>query len=340
MSDIYYIYSKSELSESLYICRNGERIERPFIKSNVYPLGIILSKIMRTLNPWFYGKNQLKYNNGKWFPLIEIPNLLLDFSNEDSSFSSIACEDKNLKATFNELLYRDISDKGYDAIYRLLTEYNSFINTYCKDKSNETMDKLNELVINKHITFPENFILPIENKVEMLEEGNSSQIFDPEIVKNKLFNFPKNICGLKKYRTLKKPLNIYKINSVSDLILACLQCIFENKNSLVKCRYCGDYFISTNRKKKYCHNYNEKNLKDDCYHKSNRQHTLQNEQLLSRKMHKSLRTYYARKYGETSDEYRNYMDESQKWRDDIKVGIETEENFVAWLETKFFRKYK
>ena len=49
---------------------------------------------------------------------------------------------------------------------------------------------------------------------------------------------------------------------------------------------------------------------------------------------------YANKYGSDSKECRRFLDESQKWRDRVKEGEVTDEEYGQWLKGCYSRKYK
>ena len=39
------------------------------------------------------------------------------------------------------------------------------------------------------------------------------------------------------------------------------------------------------------------------------------------------------------DDFKNYKEQSAQWRKDMKEGIKTEEEFIAWLKTASGRRY-
>ena len=136
--------------------------------------------------------------------------------------------------------------------------------------------------------------------------------------------------------------NYYEINSVIDLLSACLQEIFSKKKCIWICEHCGRLFVIPHRKDtKYCDFPSPENPNRNCKEQVRLEKQLQRDKAKeSAAIHKRIRTMYANKYGATSDELDTFLEDSANKRNLIKSGKLTEEEYVAWLKTFYVRKYK
>lgn len=139
---------------------------------------------------------------------------------------------------------------------------------------------------------------------------------------------------------LKEPVYVFDIHDIVDLILASLQCIFEEGYIIRKCFYCGDLFVIHRANQKYCPTSVYTTAPKNCYQLAKEQRQLEKEKSGSAQMDKSIRTMYATKFGTHSDEYNNYIEESSKWKKKVRAKKSTEEEFAAWLKTHYKRKYR
>lgn len=49
MDKIWYLFSPAKRTEALFLCKGNNFIDKPYIKSAVYPMGIIFSKAMKSI---------------------------------------------------------------------------------------------------------------------------------------------------------------------------------------------------------------------------------------------------------------------------------------------------
>ncbi len=328
MNKIYYLHSEESSCEAICICEENRNIENPFVISAVYPVGVIFSKILHTLKPWI--ENPYK---------VPMQETLKEFSNEDSSFSSISCKDSALKSIFNVLLCEDKSVKkirSNDECQSSIIMCMSYINLCCNKNELEKVKVLDMFVSSSGLTHPSKSIYP---EVDVMRIG--SAITDH-------FTFKPNV-GYKSKRLfsvatekpvtsneLVTPLTVYEISDVLDLILASLSAVFSQGYSMGVCRFCKTYFVSYDKKRKYCENLN-KNIKMGCYESANKKRIADKRASQSQKMYNSLREMYSRKPGE---EYENFKRESKEWNRKIRDNEASEEEYVTWLKSKYARKYK
>lgn len=343
MNNIYYLYSESGKSEALFLCYGSFRddennpLKKPLIRSNTYALGTIFLRLIKIL------ENFPDTNN----PFIEeeLLNCLTNYSCGDVSFINVTCEDKRLKDLFSELFRRSYFPQDRKVFGELINQIETLISRNChsssedsKNKKSNQIEKLNKLIIDNNISLPQKttYLPTYVNK-----DGKVSvqEIFEPK-EKNNFLRLYENLSKMKEHAKLKPPMYVFEIEKIQDLLLICLQLIFKNNYAIGKCRYCGDFFVYKNMKKKYCPIDNEELKKDDCYHRSNRERVLKSQQSQTRKMEKSVRAMYAKRYDIYNEKFQDLMREIDEWRCKIKLGEATDEEFEKWLETKYVYKFK
>lgn len=331
MNKIYYLHSEQGSCEAICICEENRNIENPLVISAVYPVGVIFSKILHTLKPWI--ENPYK---------VSMQETLKRFSNEDSSFSSISCKDDVLKSIFNVILSEDKSIqriRPYDEFQPSIIMCISYINLCCNDKDLEKTKVFDRFVFSSGFTYPPKSIYPeIDVKdAPKLKEGITDHFtFKPNVgyKSKRLFSIAteKSVTN----NELVTPLTVYEISDVLDLILASVSAVFSQGYSIGKCRFCENYFVFYDKKRKYCENLN-KNIKMGCYESANKKRIADKRASQSQRLYNSLREMYSRK---SEEEYENFKKESKEWNRKIRNNEASEEEYVAWLKSKYARKYK
>lgn len=357
MLKMYYLFSQSskkDLLEAIYICDNGESIENPTAKTGVYPMGTFLSKTIALLKPWY---------DCNFHPFLKEKKLLKEFENftkKDLSFSNAVCDDFAVCYMLKLLLIHGDAiarDRNEEQIGQLLKGYMNYIEL-CQDNKESDFNsnsKLKLLINQNKDEFPKylHYDGKTSNNQKKISKNEIKNLLSYSQQNNNYFSAPLKKVSQKqlfkdtsplsyvketKWGALKYPINVFDIHDIIDLILSSLHCIFEQKYVLCKCAYCGGLFVTSNQKKKYCPNLDDENT--SCYDKAKLVRQLERENSGSTQLHKSIRTIYANKYGTDSHEYRSYMEESQIWRDKIKKGETTEEEYVVWLKSHYKYKYK
>lgn len=330
MNKIYYLHSKQGAYEAICICEGTRNIENPFIISAEYPVGVILSKLLHTITPWV--ENPYKTS---------VSEMLKVFSNEDSSFSSVSCKDSQLKSIFSTLLNDDKSIKrvhSHDDFRSSIIRFLPYLELCCNDKGLEKLEALDMFVFSSGFSYPKKSIYPEIDVTKIKAEVTDCHTFKPNVKSRskRLFNIETESKVVYTYNELKTPLTVYEVSDAFDLILASISAVFSSGYSIGKCRYCKNYFVSYDKKRKYCENLN-RNIKLGCYGTANKKRIADKSASQSQKMYNSLREMYSRKTGE---EYENFKKEAKEWNKKIRDNEETEENYVNWLMSKFVRKYK
>jgi hypothetical protein len=368
MAKLYYIFSeisekekgnKKEFREAIYQCSGENFNENADYQTGVYPMGTFLSKTIKLLAPWA----EQGYSPYKWME--SVSKELNCVSEKDSSFANLIQDDPFADAVFQALFIypENIQDpektkRNVHQFYKMLPHYLNYIEL-CQEHEGKfsSIKELNSLMNQADNNSPEHFTYVIRNsnKQELSSKNEMKNFLLNANLKNSTFAPSLKECNIKKlvpssfllptYDTkktkwgeLKTPLEVFHITDIIDLILASLYCIFQQKYILRKCPYCKGLFISHGKKKKYCPNITYENK--SCYDKKRLKGQLEREQSGSARQEKSLRTMSAQKHGSNSEAHRIFLDDCKKWRDNIKAGIETEENYVTWLECHYVHKYK
>ena len=336
MNKIYYLFSPSKKTEALFICNNSDYINKPYIKSAVYPIGIIFSKLMRTIMP-------VLINKPKSISFHEFSKGLVGFSKQDTSFSSICCQDNELNKIFNHLLS---SKELYDnvdsekAMFKLL-RLNDYLSDCSKNRNLESIPIFNNRLSAIGERLPTYTIFDRKYK-------SDSKIFSPQLVKRTkpLFKIPDEKSSAKDYGKLVFPIYVYEITSIYDLIASSLQQIFENNYMITKCRFCGDYFVTKGKRKKYCPQSVGKSPKETCYYKNNKEQAIGIDDILKRE-YNSIRNMLMRNCnrdieinGKNHQIYEEFKSRRKEYMKSIKRGKSTVEEYSKWLRSYYKYKYK
>ena len=348
---LYYLFSKTEHLEALYVCDDGDYIDSPLLQTGVYPMGTILSKAIKILTPW----TENNYN------LISSENDLSigfdNFSKKDSSFSNVVCDDSAVRIILKRLMVYD------EKRIKFLQSCMDYISLCQERKEHCSIENLILLSNKNNNDLPQRSIYVVDKTNG--KNNTSGSYFDllgkpfaPSLKKqqaHKLFELPQIQTKITPWKTLTTPVYVFGVYDILDFILASLQCVFEQNYILRKCHYCDceNLFITKDKKQTHCPKQDSENNNKSCAEivKSIQQEEYENRE--SVKLHKSIRTMLYSKIA-TSDicadldnkanfantKYNDYMKDSQEWRDRIKAGKETEENYVAWLKRQYKHKYK
>ncbi len=342
MNHMYYLLSKGTNLEAIYICENGNYIDRPAVKTGVYPMGVLLSRSIGLLTLWA----ETDFNLFKQEDLIN--KAFEKFPGKESSFSRVAENDIYANAIFKSFLkgqgYID-SDKTFQKSVKLLRMLIRYINLcqkdvyYCYSEYLKkllnyykydlpqflsfTTEQLNSTDISSEDGIKNFFMKTIQNKVT----------FDPPIINKskRLFAIPGIHNEPTQLGTLQLPLDVFEIFDIVDLIAISLNCIFDNHFVIGKCPYCGDLFVTHNRKIKYCHS--SFKSKNGCYEYNKLEKQLLRENSKeSNKKHKNIRTAMSNKLGTSDIRYLNFLSKSQDFRNKIKTRDSTEEEYIFWMQ--------
>lgn len=345
MDKIYYLFSPAKRTEALFLCRGSNFIDKPYIKSAVYPMGVIFSKAMKTITPVINATSA-------FLSLDELLEGVADFSKEDSSFSSIACKDESLRMIFNALLgnNREKYDKpdGIKAINTLI-RINDYLSLCSDDKYLESIPNYHRQLSVIGVKLPSYIIF--NGNSDNGKNGNSkgSKVFSPPLSgrTRPLFGNAPNTAMPEQFGKLMLPLYVYEIDYISDLLTSAIQQIFENNHSITKCRFCENYFVAKNKRNKYCPTVDYKSEKETCYyiaHKSRVKGLCDDE---IQRTYNSVRNMLMRKCnldlqdnGENTQRYKDFKQKRKEYLKAIKLGKATADEYYDWLKSHFVYKYK
>lgn len=354
---LYYLFSKvskDNFVEAIYVCDDGESIENATMQTGVYPMGAFLSKTINILDP-LAKKN---FSILQWDMIIS--KELEIFSEEKaSSFSNLIYDNDAVAHKVFKLLLLDNekyvhSKKSKEEFTKILQRYLNYVRLCgCQDKGKYSSVKELYLLINQtrdrlpeHFTYVTNILnkqnIVTENEIEnaLMDIAFIDSSFVPSLKeRNTLFPRPysplHNIIKTK-WGELKTPLEVFDITDIIDLILASVYCIFQQGYFLKECPYCKSLFVIRDKRRIYCPNLNDGNK--SCFDTSRLERQLEREKSGSAEKEKSLRTMSANKYGNRSAKHRKFLSDCQEWRDNIKIGNKTEDEYVKWLDDHFAKK--
>lgn len=349
---MYYLYSSEKKCEAVYVCDEGKYIDSATLQTGVYPFGAILSKAIKLLFPCLTNRYSPFVGKGEY----ELSAQFNDFSHVDSSFSNAVCNDTAvltvLKLLLIERQHLKIDEEKYDRLFELLLSYAEYIDLCQENKEFCKSENLRLLSEQNHHSLPVRSLYTahkIKNAdvadkdamVELFTKCDLPEQFAPKLKeqRNTLWKLPSPVAEAKttEWAPLIPPLHVFDIHDIVDLVLASLQCIFEEGHIIRKCFHCGSLFVTHRGNQKYCPAFgNAKN----CYQSAKLQRQLEREKSGSAKMDKSIRTMYILRYGGDSKEYRDYADKSRDWRRRIRAKEAIEEEYIAWLKTHYKRKYR
>ena len=358
---IYYLFSKNERLEAIYACENQDDIGNAKLQTGVYPMGTLLSAAMRVLSPWAKTDFNPFFDHKKKLDGLTI----ISTSAQASSFSSVVRDDSAARIAFEMLFTNDkdmILPRQYNEHSKLLQIYIDYIGLCQRGKNFASIEKLILLSNTSGHELPRRSIYAankLDGKSEMSKDDikqlltNSDlpiQFFAPDSKKQTQYQILPS--SMEKATVtpwqLTTPLVVFDIHDIVDFILASLQCIFEQNYVIGKCSYCGDLLVTHNRKLMYCPKQDLNNKSKLCREHAKLKRQLENEKKENTRLHKSLRTMlstdkfqnsHSDAYGFT-EKYESFLKQSQEYRDKIKIGEATEEEYNVWLKGNYARKYK
>lgn len=341
---MYYLFSKTNRLETIYMCENGNSIDRPLFKTGVYPMGTLLSKAVKLLTPW-------SNTNYCWNEQMDmIKKGIMERCKEKSSFSSVTENDNFVRAAFEIMIKKpDYIDckKGYNEFVRLLGVFMNFM-SLCQDDSYYCYaDYLNLISKQSGYDMPSFFlytptnnnsqsILSKEEIKDLIITGASKQtVFEPviSIKQKKLFEMSNQQQTPNSFGTLQLPIYIYEIHDIVDFIVVSLNCIFRQKFVLKKCKYCGELFVTHDRKRLYCHNQSQD--EKSCYeHKKLEDQLFKERTVESTRVAKNIRSMILQKFDDdcTHEIYIKFKDLCKIYRGKMRKELVTEEEYVSIMK--------
>lgn len=343
MYNIYYILSEQEY-EAIYVCDSKDNIDKPISKTDVYKIGTLLSNFIKVIKPFCYGSPAVSEQiiNGKY---------KLVYDERMYSYSCAAKNDKNMLNIFTQLILSETTIENGNglALYDMIKEFLEFIK-YCGESKNKVdIDGFRVFINTLKYKVPMMNYYSDSKDYRHLKDDNSN--FAPEISyrTKQIFKVaePERLQGNNTTGfMLETPLYVYKLENSIDFMAVSLQCLFERKFFVSRCKYCNDLFLSKNHNSRYCPYENKTSGGCQKFAKGKRQ-LMRDNAKESRKMEKSIRTMLYSRYstGSKKDDgednpYRIFLRGCKEWHEKIEVSEATEEEYVEWLKGFYVRKYK
>lgn len=98
MNRLFFLFSESIKLEAIYLCEDGDYIDKPKLKTGVYPMGTLLSRAIGLLMSWYKEKLNLLIKDEI------ISAALKSYPKYESSFFSITYNDSAVQIIFETLI--------------------------------------------------------------------------------------------------------------------------------------------------------------------------------------------------------------------------------------------
>ena len=332
MNRLFYLFSESKKLEAIYLCEDGNYIDKTKLKTGVYPMGTLLSRTIYLLSPWYAEKLNLAKKD-------EIIALALNtFPNYESSFSSVVYEDSVAQIVFETLIKNqeyqltkgrfDESDTKLEGILDYIKELQE--NTYESTAENlaRKLNRLGYIPLKRNLYYTEK-----QNEKSENNNGSDNESFNPSTVrKNKQFfklDEPQQVENL--YGELELPIYAYEIYDIADLIISSLQCVFEQNYIVEKCQFCNNLFIAKDRRTQYCPQ-KLKKLKSCQERNKLKTQLIRENSSESQRVRKSIRTQLSNKLGNYDERYYKFLEKSRDYYDNILKGEISETEYIKWMK--------
>lgn len=182
MNRLFYLFSESVKLEAIYLCEDEEYIDKPKLKTGVYPMGTLLSRAIYLLSPWYAENLNLAKKD-------EIIALTLNTSPDyESSFSYIVYEDSVAQIVFEMLIKNQEYKLTQVRFDKSNTELEKILN-YIQELQGNTFESTAEKLIKKlnrlgYIS-PKHNLYYTEKQDEKSENKNASyeKSFNPSTVR-------------------------------------------------------------------------------------------------------------------------------------------------------------
>ena len=332
MNRLFYLFSESVKLEAIYLCEDEEYIDKPKLKTGVYPMGTLLSRAIYLLSPWYAENLNLAKKD-------EIIALTLNTSPDyESSFSSIVYEDSVAQIVFEMLIKNQEYKLTQGRFDKSNTELEKILN-YIQELQGNTFESTAEKLIKKlnrlgYIQHKHNLYYT-EKQDEKSENKNASyeKSFNPSTVRKSkpLFKLDETQPVETLYGELELPICVYEMHDIIDLIISSLQCVFKQNYIVGKCQFCNSLFIAKDRRTKYC----PQKLKSvkNCQERYKLQTQLIRENSSeSERVHKNIRTQLANKLGNEDKRYKDFLANSKKYRHKFLNGKISEIEYIKWMK--------
>lgn len=331
MNRLFYLFSKSVKLEAIYLCEDWNYIDKPKLKTGVYPMGTLLSRAICLLSPWYAEDLNLAKKD-------EIIALTLNTTPDyKSSFSSIVYEDSVAQIVFEMLIKNQeykLTRGRFDKSNTELEEILDYIKELQGNTNESTFEKLTRKLNGLGYISPKHNLYYTGKQDGKSENKNGSdkESFNPSTVRKskQLFKLDELQPVENLYGELELPIYAYEIYDIVDFIASALQCVFEKNYILRKCQLCNSLFVAKDGRTKYCPN-QLKNIKSCSELKKRSAQLISENSSESKRVHKNIRTQLANKLGNEDERYKYFLEKSKDYRNKMVKGKTSEEEYIAWM---------
>jgi len=341
--EIYYVFIPNTKTEALYLCDKTFGNSNYQINTMMYPMGSFLSKMFKTLFPWYEINFLPKFNtrelidNADFFG--EISQLYSSTINNDKVahyIFGLLLEDNEMVTT-NKFKTRIIpGEKNIThvlnpmATIEMLKLYMDYI-TSCDKQPNLCKTEILEAISTPHVNLLPKKHIYYGNRNEELNFSSTSAVENNDDFQDVLTKLNVNTA----------PIYYYPLLDAIDLIYCSIHCVFSQKHYLKQCNHCNSLFVTSKQNVKYCPVKKDIEAKHKpCYkaEKNNRAKTYAKNFSEATKMYNSLRSMFSR--DDDRNKNPNFLANCSDWREKIKQKTATVEEYENWLKSQYKRKYK
>lgn len=212
MNRLFYLFSESKKLEAIYLCEDGKYIDKPKLKTGVYPMGTLLSMAIYLLSPWYAENLNLAKKD-------EIIALALNTSPDyESSFSYVLCEDSVAQIVFETLIKNQeykLTKGRFDESNTKLEEILDYIKELQRNTYESTAEKLTRKLNRLGYISPKRNLYYTEKQDEKSENKNGSdkKLFNPSTVRKskQLFRLDEPQLVENNNKELRLPIYVYEI---------------------------------------------------------------------------------------------------------------------------------
>jgi len=252
--EIYYVFIPNTKTEALYLCDKTFGNSNYQINTMMYPMGSFLSKMFKTLFPWYEINFLPKFNtrelidNADFFG--EISQLYSSTINNDKVahyIFGLLLEDNEMVTT-NKFKTRIIpGEKNIThvlnpmATIEMLKLYMDYI-TSCDKQPNLCKTEILEAISTPHVNLLPKKHIYYGNRNEELNFSSTSAVENNDDFQDVLTKLNVNTA----------PIYYYPLLDAIDLIYCSIHCVFSQKHYLKQCNHCNSLFVTSKQNVKYC----------------------------------------------------------------------------------------
>lgn len=194
-------------------------------------------------------------------------------------------------------------------------------------------------------------IFKLACELKYFKEVTSKQFHDLEVLdleerENVPYDYFERIDYI--YKCFKKKkiemITAYELKDFEDFIVASMTELFKNKKNIKKCENCGKYFVPKRNDAKYCYNTSPQDENKTCKQyaiEKNYNDKLAKDEItaLYRKIYKRLNKDKERnQFGSHIANFESFKNEAKDWKQKIKTGKKTNEEYFEWLKKEDSKK--